>query len=462
VSVAVPVRSTGTAGPPHRRARWSAAVFPDAPATVLTGRGALLAAVAVAAGTVLSLLRTNGHGAFDSIWAEDGNEFLNDALNMTTDRSLFKGLNGYFVLLPRLIAEVPTVLPIGWAPAVMSTLAALTTCVFALFVYVASGAHLAQWWLRLVVALPLVLGNVAGILTPNNIATLQFAAMYTTFWALMYVPNGRWGRVVAGGIVVLTGMTTILIMAFVPLVLVRAWLRRDRWSYALAAVVCLTTLVQGISLVSGVNSRNGLSHPRPNPLWAFVEWLLWGVPAAVLGETWMRSPRSEVLHVVRMVTVYLIIAAALVLAVRRFTRPAWGLALFAVANSAAVLCISMMGMGYPTDAFFVPDNLLQDTERYLMASAPMIIVALVALLRPRGSGSRIRWLPIALYTALVLATCASHYRIEQPRDYAESWSATLDTARAECAARPGERAVAAKYGGKMWYPWLILPCEKVR
>ncbi|GIJ46655.1 hypothetical protein Val02_35410 [Virgisporangium aliadipatigenens] len=462
MSVAAVIRSADGEARRDRRGRWSEAVFPAGPAVRVTWRGAVVAVVLVAAGTVLSLLRTQGHGAFDSIWAEDGNHFLNDALNSTTDRTLLKGLNGYFVLLPRMIAELPTVLPIGWAPAVMSTLAALVTCLFALFVYVASGAHLERPWLRFVVALPLVLGNVAGILTPNNIATLQFAAMYTTFWALMYVPTGRWTRLAAGGIVVLTGMTTILILAFVPLALARAWLRRDRWSYLLAGAVLLTTLVQGLSLVSGVNSREGLSTTRIDPLWAFLEWLLWGVPAAVLGESWMRSPRDPALHAVRMVIVYAVIAAAIVLAARRFTRPAWGLALFATVNSAAVLCLAMMGMGYPTDSYLVPDHLLQDTERYLMASAPMIIVALVALLRPREGASVRGWLPVALYTALVVATCAAHYRVVQPRNYVESWSVTVERARAECAARPDARSVEARYGGRIWYPWLMLPCEKVR
>src|SRR4051812_36490338 len=72
--------------PAAPRARLGSALFPATPAgteprTRVSRRGQFWLGTFVALlGTVLSLSRTAGHGPFDSIFAEDGTVFLQDAM----------------------------------------------------------------------------------------------------------------------------------------------------------------------------------------------------------------------------------------------------------------------------------------------------------------------------------------------------------------------------------------------
>ena len=70
----------------------------------ITGLGVLTGAAAIVATAGYSLLRVGGPGAFNSIWAEDGANFLSDAYLLPVGETLFKPINGYFVVLPRFMA----------------------------------------------------------------------------------------------------------------------------------------------------------------------------------------------------------------------------------------------------------------------------------------------------------------------------------------------------------------------
>jgi hypothetical protein len=464
-----------------RRARLARRLFPaDAPRRV-TRRGALLAVAGILAGVITSLARTGGHGPFDSIWAEDGSGLLYDALNLSTLDAVTKGLNGYFVVLARVIAEPTSAFPLTWAPAIMSTGTAVCTAVFAFGAYLASGAYLRGTALRLLVALPAVAAPVGGGVTPNNAATLQFVALYAMFWMLLWSPSSRAGRAFALTVVTLTGMSTMLAIAFVPLALLRLYLRRDRWSTVLATAVCATAAVQLVALGLGVTSREGLSRPRPDPVWAFAEWVLWGVPYSVAGETllWWQRPGALV-HVLLVGGAYLVVLAGVALAVRRVTHPAWGLAALAATHSAIVLALSMMGMGYAVETYLVPESILMGTSRYLVPSSALLIVAVIALLRPRsadpaepasdrpaassGQAARRRvpadaW-PVVAYGLLVLVICALNLRVDGPRTKVPSWSGVVAKAEAQCEAT-GARQVRVRHGGEIWYPWIDIPCRKL-
>src|SRR5882762_5693065 len=125
---------------PVARLRESLArLFAPVRRTRITGPAVLGAAVAIVVTATYSLLRVGGAGAFNSIWAEDGANFLSDAYILPLRQTIFKPLNGYFVVLPRLIAEVAATVPVAWGPAVLPTMAAVFSAAMAVMVYVASG-----------------------------------------------------------------------------------------------------------------------------------------------------------------------------------------------------------------------------------------------------------------------------------------------------------------------------------
>jgi len=71
----------------------------------------------VLAAAGLSLLRQPGVPAVDSIWAEDGQVFYNQAVQWSFLHSLFTPYNGYFQLVPRVMIESVTLLPVNAAAA---------------------------------------------------------------------------------------------------------------------------------------------------------------------------------------------------------------------------------------------------------------------------------------------------------------------------------------------------------
>src|SRR5262249_18893761 len=176
---------------------------------------------------------TRGPGALNSIWAEDGQDFLTDAVNRSFVDAVSTPFNGYWHIGPRLLAEVAARFPIEWAPAVLSTEAALVTSVLALVVYLASGAYLRPPALRLLAAVPAALAPAGVGWVENNVATLQFPLLYGLFWVLLWVPNTVWGRLTATGVALFTAFSTPLAVIFVPLALTRLVLRRDWLAWAL-------------------------------------------------------------------------------------------------------------------------------------------------------------------------------------------------------------------------------------
>ena len=84
-------------------------------------KGGLIAAL-LALAIVVQLARLGWTGSLDSLWAEDGSIFLQDALTQNFPQTLWSEYAGYLVLVPRLIGEAAAALPIAEAPAVVSIL----------------------------------------------------------------------------------------------------------------------------------------------------------------------------------------------------------------------------------------------------------------------------------------------------------------------------------------------------
>ena len=86
--------------------------------------------------------------------------------------------------------------------------------------HVATAGHLCHPLARIIAAVPVVIAPVAETMsatTANNIATLQFNAVYVCFWLLLWVPATRAGRIVAAVVVTASAASTPLTMILIPL-----------------------------------------------------------------------------------------------------------------------------------------------------------------------------------------------------------------------------------------------------
>ena len=177
--VRVPKQGQAADGEPAARRNWRdriTAIFPAEEPRPGLRQWWHWAVLAVVVGAVISLGRVpSGPGVLNTIWAEDGSDFLADALNRNTFKAIVRPINGYFVIVPRLLAVPACLVPIGWGPAVLTIEAALLTGLMAVAVYVASRTYLRHPLARLIAAVPVlavpVAENVAASTTPAEVIT---------------------------------------------------------------------------------------------------------------------------------------------------------------------------------------------------------------------------------------------------------------------------------------------------
>lgn len=417
-------------------------LFPAAVAARITWGRVLAAIVAVVAGTGISLFRTNGEGPFNSIWAEDGTNFLTDALNKSVWDTFTTPINGAYYLLPRLLTEVAKPFGVAWMPAVMSIEAALVTAVLALLVYLASAVHLGSVLPRLVVTLPVVAGAIYGSV-PNNVATLQFPMLYAAFWMVLWVPVRRAGQIAALAVLFFTATTTMLSVLLIPLVLLRLYVRRDRSSTLLAVTYLVGVALQVVPHLLGLSPRGNISHPNTDPTWALEKYSTWALPREIWGQVWVQAHHGLLIILAAWAVVLLALAAALV----RWTAPNWLLAGVAAAHSVLIFCFAIMSHG-------------SAQLRYVLASGLTLIVALAALLRPR-SGRRIFDLtPIVALLALVVVVAGVNLRTDDYRGRALPWDQLIRSATHECETAPPASGWIKFKTTPPQFPWNArIPCR---
>jgi hypothetical protein len=432
----------------------------------VTPLAVLAAAVAVAATAAYSLLRVGGAGAFNSIWAEDGANFLSDAYILPLRQTIFKPLNGYFVVLPRLIAEVAANVPAAWGPAVLSTMAAVFSAAMAVMVYVASGNVLTRPFPRWVAAFWTVAAPLAeSTLTfgPNMVAPLQFVELYGLFWAFVWTPVRRSARVVQVTFIVACCLSTFLAVLFLPLALVRLWATRTRWSMFLLGILVAGGGFQAGGIVFGLTSRAGISHPRLDPLWALTSWAGWALPLGLVGEKTMSdagfaqpgvySGDGGFWYSSGVVATWLVVVTVILVAVWRKTRPLWFLAGMAALESVLLLCGQVIVQG-------------RLEPRYAYTPSLLAVAALLALVRPvpvSRHSPRSAWLgawfPAVALVFLLALSAGVNYRISTIRTMAVPWSVQVEQSTRRCRADLTAPFVLT-YSVPGWF--VVVPCDRVR
>ncbi|GIJ46654.1 hypothetical protein Val02_35400 [Virgisporangium aliadipatigenens] len=457
-------------------------LFLTAPSRPVTWRAVVLALAAVAVGTIVGVNRARGPGALNTVWAEDGSILLTDALNEPFWTAVTTPLNGYYITVPRLLGEVAAIAPISLSAVALSAIAAACAAGIALLVYVVSRAHVPSPVLRLVIAAPVVVTPVGALFTPHTIVTQQFLLLYALFWLLLWVPTTRAGRIFGVAFAVLSALTTILVVALLPLAIFRAVATRGRQAFWLLGGLVIGLAVQVGGLVSGAASRAGISHPRPDPAWALLEFVVYGLPYSVLGQKWLEPPVNHqngnwvnpherpAEHAVLVLLAWVVIGLVVYLAVRRVTKPAWVLAAVAAAHAFGIFALEIMAMGYDTDSYLVDEKALIWTDRYLVPAMLLLTVTVVALLRPDGDPGfdPAKWpanvWPVVAYVTLLVVVCAVNFRHDNPRSYSQPWRKEVRAATATCKAT-AQKTVTIGAGSTMWgnkWPQVVIPCDRLR
>ncbi|MGH2685828.1 MAG: hypothetical protein ACRDJP_10230 [Actinomycetota bacterium] len=378
-------------------------------------------------GTALQLVRQSGVPAVDTMWAEDGNIFLTGALSESFPAPLAEPYAGYVHVLPRLLAEIVSLLPLTWASIAFSVLAAMIVAGLSLFVFHASRALLDSWLARAAVAAFVVTPPPGGWEATANVTNLQWHLLVPCFWALIATPTSVGGAVVASAVVIVTGLSAPISLVLLPIAVWRLIRRPPRAEAVVSLLFCAAGLVQLlISLSQGVPDPTEthlvdvapifglrvaagavLGDPRLVELWPRLGWslgigggVLFGI-LALVGA--MQGGRR------RTITLLMLGASGLLFAVPVYLR-----------GTSLMLPFS--------------DRLFLTGSKWVVGPLLLVTTALIALAdRPPGRLLAVRR-PLALVIAAVLGTAiATSFRVVNPRSHGPTWSAGIARAGARCA-----------------------------
>jgi hypothetical protein len=177
-------------------------------------------ALSLVAGTVLLLARSVGTPPWRSIYAEDFPVYLAEALAHPW-HSVLASYAGYLQLVPRLIGQLASLLPIRHAAAVFAISGALVAAACALFVFHASSGHVRSLVLRALLGLSVLLLPVALLQIANSGVNTPWYLEMALFWALLWRPPSRAGAVLAAVVGFAAASSNVTAVLFAIIVLAR-------------------------------------------------------------------------------------------------------------------------------------------------------------------------------------------------------------------------------------------------
>jgi hypothetical protein len=193
------------------------------------GRQAVYAAIQVAAvciGTVVLLLRIARIPAWDSLYAEDQGVFLFDAL--AHPWHLLVPLGGYEQLVPRLVGQLVSYLPLADAAVPFALAGAGIAALSALFIYHALDGWIRSRWLRALAGAALILLPLAPIEIADSGVGSPWYLLTALFFGLLWRPKSWAGMTAAALVAFAAASSEILAVVYAPLVLLRV-VALPRW-----------------------------------------------------------------------------------------------------------------------------------------------------------------------------------------------------------------------------------------
>jgi hypothetical protein len=192
-------------------------------------RRAAYVAIQVAAvliGTGVLLLRIPRIPAWDTLYAEDQGVYLFDALAHPWHLLLPYG--GYEELVPRLIGQLISYLPLADVSVPFALAGAVIAALCALFIYHAMDGWIQSPWLRALVGVALILLPLAPIEIADCTVGSPWYVLTALFFGLLWRPK-RWAGMTAAALVAFAVTSSeILALVYAPLVLLRV-IALPRW-----------------------------------------------------------------------------------------------------------------------------------------------------------------------------------------------------------------------------------------
>jgi hypothetical protein len=213
------------------------------------GRRAVYVAIQVAAvcvGTVVLLLRVPRIPAWDSLYAEDQGVYLFDAL--AHPWHLLVPYGGYEELMPRLIGQLISYLPLVDAAVPFALAGAVIAALCALFIYHAMEGWIRSPWLRALIGAALILLPLAPIEPADSTVGSPWYVLTALFFGLLWRPKNWAGMTAAALVAFAAASSEILVVIYAPLVLLRV-VALPRWREHAVTAGWLAGLLVQVAMV---------------------------------------------------------------------------------------------------------------------------------------------------------------------------------------------------------------------
>jgi hypothetical protein len=399
--------------------------------------------LALAAATALHLLRQRGHGAWESLWAEDGSVFVTDA-HRDFAGTLLAQNGGYAHLVPRLIAGVAALFPIDRAAAAVAVGGSVVIALLAAFVYAASAEVLRSRAARLGLAASVLLLPIPGDELYANALTLHFYLLFGCFWALVWQRETGGALAARCAVVLASTLSDPLAILLLPLAVVAPAMRRSRGSLAVSAVFVAGVATQLLIMSGGDTPERNWSFRLGDLPQIFALRVAGGLLVGdhFLGDLWLDYGHTF------SYTALAVVAVILAVLLLRADRPAAAFALLAISYAGLFFCIQLVGRGTSGIAQHAGSFHLHHA-RYVLLPFLFLVTALLALIDRAPSRA---WLRAAAAVWLV-ALIAVNYRVgPNDRSNGPRWEPEVSAARAACK-RPHQvaRILVAPAPPEVWF-----------
>ena len=404
-----------------------------------------------AAAVALPLFRQSGIPSWQTIWAEDGSEWFQQASRGGGAGLLLRGYAGYLQLPPRILGALATRLPIADLAVYMALAGTMVAALLAWFTYWASAGWIDSAPVRLAVASLLALMPAAGPENTACIANVNWVFTAVAPWALVSTAERRHAVIVRAAVAFVAATSTALCVVYLPLAIGYGLVRRTRATALVAAVFCVGLILQ-VSVTLGEHNVRLFG----NSLVALARLVAVRVFAAFLiGEqgvnaTWLGY--SQVVIVAAPIATALLFGCLVPGAERRSQLLA--VTFIAYAVIAFVVPVWIRGtQSVPMLAdrtYFPPAQpRFGVIPEFLMASAVAVLIA------PTGPGAR-RWaarIARPLFVAQIAAVTLAGFSVTNLRSSGPTWSSALETAYAkDCTRGPTDSRVKVQTNRLNFWP----------
>lgn len=181
-------------------------------------------------------------------WAEDGKAWFADAYNLGPWRPFVRAEAGYFQTLPRIAADFSLLVPLWLAPLVLNIIAIGIQVLPVNFLMSARSAVWGHRWVRaLLAATYIAIPSSPEICA--NITNEQWILAFCAFLLIVGSPAAsRADRFIDAAVVTLSGLTGPFCIFLLPISIIAALRRVDRWRWVPVAVLTVCCLIQAIGL----------------------------------------------------------------------------------------------------------------------------------------------------------------------------------------------------------------------